>query len=164
MAWTHPSTAVAATALTAATWNAQVRDNMAALLPLDALAWSTYTPTLTQSGAVTKTVTKARYGQVGKIVVVRVALAVTGAGTANNAITVSLPVTAAGTGEYVGQFVWFNAGVNEWVGSAYISTTTTVKGRTSGAGGIDLGVTGSADGTALANTDLISMSAIYEAA
>ena len=164
MAWTTPRTWSAGAVVTAAQMNAHVRDNLTALLPLDIVAWTGYTPTLTQSGSVTKTVTYAKYQQIGKLVKVHALLAVTGSGTGNNAITVTLPVTAATTGLFGGSFVWFNAGSNEWVGCCVIATTTTVTGRTSGAGGIALGVTWSADNAALANTDSIRIDFEYEAA
>lgn len=62
-----------------------------------ALPATGYTPTLTQSGAVTKTVTVADYVQIGKLVTVWFRLDITGAGTTNNPILVGLPVTANAT-------------------------------------------------------------------
>jgi hypothetical protein len=56
-------------------------------------AWTDWTPTVTQTGAVTKTVTKARYLQVGKLVIVNFDLAITGSGTGSSSVIVSLPVT-----------------------------------------------------------------------
>ena len=65
MAWTTPATFSAGAVLTAAQLNA-ITNDLKALLPLDQVAWTTWTPTLTQTGAVTKTVTYAKYTQVGK--------------------------------------------------------------------------------------------------
>lgn len=47
-----------------------------------------WTPTVTQSGAVAVTVTYARYFIVGEVAIVQALLAVTGAGTATNAIII----------------------------------------------------------------------------
>lgn len=58
-------------------------------------AWTTYTPTLVQSGAVTKTVTYGAYTKVGRTVTFQVTLTCTGAGSAANPVTIGLPVTAA---------------------------------------------------------------------
>ena len=58
-------------------------------------AWTTWTPTLTQSGTVTATVTSAVYGRWGRLIVGQFRLSVTGTGTGSNAVTVSLPVTSA---------------------------------------------------------------------
>ena len=63
---------------------------------LAAEAWTAFTPTLTQSGAVTVTVTRARYMLMGKTAVVQIALIVTGSGTAGNDITIgSIPAAIA---------------------------------------------------------------------
>lgn len=59
--------------------------------------WSSYTPTLTQSGAVTKTSTYTKYNQVGKTVTANAYLTITGTGTAANAVKIGLPVAAAAT-------------------------------------------------------------------
>jgi hypothetical protein len=165
MAWATPFTAAAGGSITAANSN-QTRDNLKALLPLDQVAWTSYTPTLTQSGAVTKTVTYAKYTQVGKWVHVQVLLAVTGSGTGNNAIVVSLPVTAASSSPlFGGTFSWFNNGTAEYTGACVIFSTTSVCGHTNGTASTNtLGTTGSADGTALANTDAIRIDFSYEAA
>jgi hypothetical protein len=58
-------------------------------------ALTSWTPAIVQSGAVTCTVTNARYQRVGRWVSGWFDLAVTGAGSAANAVTISLPVTAA---------------------------------------------------------------------
>lgn len=68
--------------------------------------WVGFTPTLTQPGAITKTVTAAQYTQIGKLVIAEVVLAVTGAGTAGQPIKIGLPVPArlaivvAGSGSF----------------------------------------------------------------
>lgn len=57
--------------------------------------WTTYTPTLTQTGTVTKTVTSARYQRIGRTIHFAVNLAVTGPGGGGTAVEVGLPVAAA---------------------------------------------------------------------
>ncbi len=57
--------------------------------------WTTFTPTITQSGAVTKTVTYCKYKTFGGTVKVVGFLTITGSGTIANAITVTTPVTLA---------------------------------------------------------------------
>lgn len=55
-------------------------------------AWTPYTPTFSQTATITKTVTFARYIQIGKMVTFQVALAATSAGTAGAFVRVGLPV------------------------------------------------------------------------
>jgi hypothetical protein len=82
--------------VTATELNQEIRDN---ITDLDARtpsgAWATYTPTLTQSGAVTKTVTYARYIKIGRLITAELVLTVTGSGTGANAVLIGLPVAAA---------------------------------------------------------------------
>lgn len=60
---------------------------------VDALqAWTTYTPTLTQNGNVSKTVTVARYRRLDDIVFVDLDMTVTGTGSAGHQIIVGLPL------------------------------------------------------------------------
>lgn len=63
-------------------------------------AWSTYTPTLTQSATVTKTVTYARWVRIGRTIHFAVKLTVTGSGTASNAVRVGLPASCVQTSDY----------------------------------------------------------------
>jgi hypothetical protein len=165
MGWTSPRTWVAGAVVTAAQLNAHLRDNLAALLPLDQVAWTSYTPTLTQSASVTKTVNYAKYTQIGKLVVVRFSLSPTGAGSANNKITVSLPVTAASSSN-------IEVGVGRVVDASVPSTlhcitrmdSTTTVGFVNGSNGNLVGATGSGIATALASGDEVTGGAIYEAA
>lgn len=133
---------------------------------LTAGAWLSYTPTLTQSVTVTKTVNYAKYMQVGKLVVVQVFLSVTGAGTAANAILVGLPVTAAQTGaapQEVGTGAVLDSSLGQvWKGQAILHSTTDVWFRASGS---STNVLGTGDMTAaLASGDQVSMTVTYEAA
>lgn len=124
-------------------------------------AWTTYTPTLTQSGSVTKTVTYAAYSRVGRTITFAVDLAATGTGTGANAVTVSLPVTAASSGAVPCGSGWiYDASVTtNYKGIAYLVTTTTV--ALVGNGG-NLGA--SEFTAALASGDAVRISGSYEAA
>lgn len=130
-------------------------------------AWTSYTPTLTQSGAVTKTVDRAKYVQIGKIVHVSVFLTVTGTGTANNGITITLPVTGvAGSGSSLGVGRVYDASANLIYRGITVATSTSVveiqaPGSTVGGG---LGTTATPFTAALASSDVVEFSATYEAA
>jgi hypothetical protein len=143
--------------------NAHVRDNLKALLPLDALAWTGYTPSLTQSGTVTKTVTYAKYTQFGNSVKCRVLLSVTGGGTGSNAIIIGLPVTATlGSFSSAGAGYVFDssAGLNYGGVVQLVSTTTAQLLPTATNGSGALGVVGFT--AALASGDTIHFEFEYE--
>lgn len=55
-------------------------------------AWTSYTPTFTQTATITKTVAFARYMQIGKTVFFTLAMNATSAGTAGAFVRVGLPV------------------------------------------------------------------------
>jgi hypothetical protein len=163
MAWTTPRTFVAAAVLTAAQLN-ETRDNLKALLPLDIAAYTAWTPTITQVGNPTKTVTYARYQQFGKMVTAYWKLAVTSAGTTNNAITVSIPVTAKQSDQYSGTFVFTDQSTGAiYVGTAQLASTTTVQGLLSSTSGVTA-VIGVAPNLPLASGDTLWGSITYEAA
>lgn len=127
--------------------------------------WTAYTPTLTQSGTVTKTVTVARYLQIGKLVIVYVRLDVTGAGTTNNTITVSTPATGVSTG-YIcgsGEVIDASGATVTYPAMVYTNTTTTFSfGRTDQSAFVSrIGVD---PNFALASGDVITFTATYEAA
>ena len=164
-----PRTWVAGAVATAAQFNSDLRDALNIIIPVASttLAWGSYTPTLTQSATVTKTVTYAKYFQVGKIVVVVWDLAVTGAGTANNAVLVGLPVTAASAAtKPVGGGMINDASVpTNITGLPYLNSTTTFGYLdTTAAANVVLGQTGAAFAAALASPDAVRGFAIYEAA
>lgn len=70
----------------------------------------TYTPTLTQSGSVTKTVTQCLYKQTGRWSAGVIDLAVTGSGTGANPILVGLPsAVSAGTNAAIGHGYVFDS-------------------------------------------------------
>jgi hypothetical protein len=124
-------------------------------------AWESYTPTLTQSVTVTKTVNYAKYCQINKLIVVDVHMTCTGAGTAGNAVLVGLPITAASvTGRNIGALWLYDASTNTLYNCASIlnnSTTAKFLYQTGSEWGISPNL-------ALANTDQISFQFCYEAA
>lgn len=134
--------------------------------PSGSSVFADYTPTLTQSGSVTKTVTTARYCEIGKLVMLWIRLDVTGTGTASNMITVSLPVTASASNRTVGHGVWVDSSAGDsWFARIAMSTTTTVlmsSGIDDGTG-FSLGAAAPA-AAALGSGDVISFFACYEAA
>jgi hypothetical protein len=129
-------------------------------------AWTTWTPTLTQSGAVTATVTHAVYGRWGRLIIANFRLAVTGAGTGGNAVTVSLPVTAARANMMVGTGSVFDTSASlGYSGNVFLPSTTTMDYRQQGTGTATdnrIGVAGFT--AALAAGDGIDGFFMYEAA
>lgn len=128
--------------------------------------FASYTPTLTQSGAVTKTVDTARYCENGKLVTVWVRLSITGSGTAANALVAGLPVTAAASNLTIGHGLFFDSSLgDQWmVRVAQASTTTVVFTAATDAG--DGGSIGANTPMALAvaSGDILSFFVTYEAA
>jgi hypothetical protein len=164
--YTTPRTWVSGEYPTAAQLNQDIRDNQLAAFPLGiGGAWTSYTPTLTQLGAVTKTVTYAKYQRVGRLIVAEMLLAVTGTGTAANIVTVSLPVTAAQAGNIaVGSgYIYDVSAALTYKGIVVLNSTTTAtmfptNTTTGGALGADTFTAGLAAG------DAVTLNVTYEAA
>lgn len=127
-------------------------------------AMLTYTPTLTQSGAVTKTVTASGYVRLGRMVWGYVDLACTGSGTGANPVVIGLPITAALSTGVIGGIGYINdaSASTVYVGAPTLSSTTTFSMY--GTGGVS-GVLGAAQFTAaLVSTDVVRASFMYQAA
>jgi hypothetical protein len=120
----------------------------------------TWTPTLTQSGTVTHTATEARYVRNGCVVQAWGYLSVTGSGTSNNSVTVSLPVTASGNavGSTVGS-VMILASSTVYTGVAQVASSTTISFRVAASGGTNS--FGGSPSVALANGDSIRFIITY---
>jgi hypothetical protein len=163
--WTTPNTATAGNSITAANHNTYIRDNLKALLPLDALAWTSYTPTVTQSGTVSNTQTYAKYTRLGNLIVVRALLSMTSTGTGNNLIVVSLPVTATAGSDIPCGEGYIKAGGTWFPGLAITNTTSTIAfiDTTQTTGGLGLGQTGTAANGALVSGNTIGYRVAYEA-
>ena len=75
-------------------------------------AWVDYTPTLTQSGAVTKTITTARYCQIQKTIIVNLNLAVTGSGGGASAVAIGLPFASNNANAVIGSGFFYDSSTN----------------------------------------------------
>lgn len=126
-------------------------------------AWASWSPTLTQSGSVTKTVSSGVYMRVGRLIVATCRLAVTGSGTTNNTITVSLPVNAADTSGRMGTGEIYDAsGASIYRGIAVAQSATTVAlRRTDGTSASYIGVD---PNFALASGDEVNFHLTYQGA
>lgn len=148
--------------LTETVWD-KVLSNLKHIGHTAGLTWVGFTPTLTQSGSVTVTVTRARYSIVGKTAIVQIALAVTGSGTGGNDISIgSIPaaITPAATGANMacGAAIVSDASVANYACTASMLSGPAVKFFTYNAAGY----VGTAPSFALANTDSISCQLVYE--
>lgn len=127
--------------------------------------WTNWTPTVTQSGSVTVTVTYARYFTDGKLVHLIASLAVTGTGTANNAIVIAgIPsaIAPANTGFAVcGTIDIQDSGTAQYIGVLIAVGANDLRGTAHNAGGTYIGA---GPNFALANGDIISFQATYERA
>lgn len=123
--------------------------------------WESYTPTLTQSVTVTKTINNARYARLQKIIICDIALTCTSAGTAANEVAVGLPIaTLATTNRQIGSgFVYDASAGFVYQVQAYNATTTTAKFFYQAPFGW-----GFSPNIALASSDQIRMLFTYEAA
>lgn len=161
MAWSIGSNVTAGSVLTASRYNQDVIANLTELAPLFA-AWTSWTPTLVQSSAVTKTVTAGTYVQVGKLVIANFYLTVTGTGSAGSSVTVGLPVASKTTNLNIGGGSIFDSSANTAYSGQWFNTTTTtviLVGDWSAQNSW-----GIAPSIALAVNDLIRGTVIYEAA
>jgi hypothetical protein len=120
---------------------------------IDALAWSTYTPTVTaQVGTITTASATGRYKQIGKTVIAQVDVTITTAGTGSSSLQATLPVTAAS---------------NNYAGSAYEYQNTGKSGACVIASALSTSLMNARDATGttfIANTNKVVMTITYEAA
>jgi hypothetical protein len=132
----------------------------AATLQSIGAVWVDYTPTLTQSATVTKTINHARYCQIQKTVIVQIFLTVTGAGTASQIVAVGLPFTAKNTSAFIGSGFVYDASANfmyNILPTADAGPTFTMFYQTGNNFGSSPAVT-------LANTDQLRFQLAYEIA
>lgn len=115
-----------------------------------------WTPSVTQSGAVTATVTYAKYVLIGNLCYATCNLAITGSGTGNNDIIVgNLPKTPAANGCY--GTGWVNDNGTAWYHGAALYLGSGIQFRAHNTGD-DIG---RAPNFALANSDAIMMTVVY---
>lgn len=127
----------------------------------------------TQSGSVSKTVTYAAWRRAGRMIRWQGLVACTGAGTAGNAVTVSVPVggnirTAAATqSRPIGTFIIYDASVGggtSYCGLAIPATASTIQAIDTSIGVTNvMGIAGGFT-VALASGDQVSWNVEYEAA
>ena len=133
---------------------------------LDIGGWTSWTPTVTQSGSVTVTNTRSRYARYGRTIHAIVDVTVTGSGTGANNVVLSLPVTAADV------FAGFGSGrlYDVSATSSYpfvveLVTTTTARFATAvEVAGVSPWLGGASFVAGLASGDLIRCGFTYEAA
>lgn len=137
-----------------------------AAFPLGTGAWTSYTPTLTQSATVTKTVNHAQYFKIGRLVVGQVLLTVTGTGTASNAVVIGLPVAAAvGTATFGSGYIGDTSAGLYFAGSLWPLSTTTVGVLPGNAAGTAFLVgAGGSMSAALASGDTVQLNFMYQSA
>lgn len=140
---------------------------LASAFPLGVGAWPSFTPTLVQSGTVSKTVIYAKYFQIGKMVTALYRLDISSTGTASNEVRVGLPVTAATANALnCGHGFLFDASSANLIKGECVldSTTYFTMVATNDLLAARLGATGTAFTAALASGDSITASVTYEAA
>ena len=136
-------------------------------------AWSSWTPTVTQSGAVSVTVDYGRFARYGRTIVAECRLAVTGSGTGSNLITLSLPATAATSNDLPIGDGWIKdtSDSRDYRGQARLATASTVyfvdtfvAPAFTFTGGASMGSGANTMSAGLASGDTIGCRLVYEAA
>ena len=128
------------------------------------ISYVAFTPTLTQSGSVAFTNTYCKYVAESNRVTYQGNITATAAGTAGNAITLTLPVTgvgAVGGFKTIGSATFYDASANQqYVLQVVQATTTTItfSSNATAAGGYF----GNTPSLALANADQLSWTCTYE--
>lgn len=148
-----------------AAWGTQVNANFDEIytqLLAKLGAWTSYTPTLTQSATIGKTVTYARYVKLGRLVIAQGVLVATSSGSSNNIIQIGIPVPAVQTLIPVGQLWWVASGVYYPVAAA-LGTSTTFVGLIP-ATSLNLGQTFAGYDNQVASGDTLAYSVVYESA
>lgn len=136
--------------------------DMATIFPAGTDAWQSFTPTLVQPGAVTKTVNSAQYMKIGRLVIVNYYLTVTGTGTAASVVLIGLPFASATPGlAGAGSGMIFDSSAGTfYAGTAIINDPNTIKIATNAS----LNYLGAASFTAaLAVNDIVSAFVAYQA-
>lgn len=165
MAFQTPKTWASGDKPTSAELNQDIRDNTLAAFPLGVDAWTNFTPTLTQSATVSKTIAYAKYQRVGRWIVANVRLVCTSSGTASNGITVGLPVPAVHVALQpvgIGWVVDISANRN-YSGIALLNSSTTLQVAANNDPDVLGGATSLTMTAALVSTDVVGYSIVYEA-
>jgi hypothetical protein len=147
-----------ATQWTAGTTSGQVLT--AATLNTIGAAWVDYTPTLTQSATVTKTITIARYCQIQKTIFVQLFVTATSAGTLGSSVEIGLPIAAKYNSAMMGSGFIYDASTNTMYNVLPYTVSASVVSAFYQTGSN----WGQSPNLALANTDQIRFNFTYEAA
>lgn len=141
---------------------------------LTQFTFNTWVPQVDQGATtnITKTINEARYARVGSMCVAWVDLGMTGAGTASNAVTITLPLTASGhsANQFIGTALYYDSSLGEYyTGGAQLTTTTKFVvaaggGGVSGIWGQALTNAGTVTAQAVASGDVIRAQLIYNIA
>jgi hypothetical protein len=161
MAFVTPTDVTVGSVLTASRYNEDVVDNMTELAPFFS-AWTSWTPVVSQPGAITGTVSGASFIQVGRLVIASFRFSVTGTGTGSNGVLISIPVTAADTNVHIGSTFIFDTSASTGY-SLIANLTTSTSFRMQGDSTQNAGW-GFSPNIALASGDLISGTIVYQAA
>lgn len=124
--------------------------------------WTSFTSVWTQSATITKTTLYSKYVQIGKTVIWTFEYQASSAGTANNPIQLTLPVTAAASTSVHGTWRFLDSLVGYYAGHARGHSTTTVRFWRDQNGGASFGA--DVGNPTIANNDVISGLIVYEAA
>lgn len=129
-------------------------------------AWSSWTPTVTQSGSVTGTVTRARYARYGRTIHAYCTFTVTGSGTGSNAVIIGgLPATAATSAIPCGVgLIYDNSAAANYQAVAYLASTTSVSLYSTGSTAGDPRLGAATFTAGLASSDTVNINITYEAA
>ena len=125
MAWTTPGTATAGEVLTAAFWNANVRDNSNEIAPFFS-GWTNFNPTLTGGFAIGNATYIAKYLKVGRLVHVICEITTGSTTSYGSFLGINVPITAAYSNALEGGDCWVqdtSAGVRNMC--TFISQGTT---------------------------------------
>lgn len=112
--------------ITSVILDADVTDNLNALQALIFPAYTAYTPTLTQPGAIAKTVDYASYLQIGKNCRGNTLMKATATGTSTNSIGSSIPAAPKYTGTdplVIGSFALINSATRQSGALVTLGTT-----------------------------------------
>ena len=128
-------------------------------------AWTTFVPTLTQGGTVTKTDAYCRYSRVGRTITASANVSATGTGIGGIGVSFGLPVAATSSlanGSRIGIFHIYDASTaTRYAGHAEINSASTVACVTDVTTN---NIWGAVPSIALAWTDQLSITVTYEAA
>lgn len=123
--------------------------------------WIGFTPVVTAGVVIGKTITYAKYVRHGNTVTAQVLLTITGVGTPNTAVAVTLPIgNAQAIGSAVGSFMYQDSGTTIYSGAAVLPVSPA--GTVVGQANAQNAYIGQAPAFTTANGDIVSYSITYE--